>query len=167
MRKSWAILSLLILTTALAATTYHRYTNARFGFSVLVPDFLTADPPPENGDGLSWRSKDDRIQMTAWGMNNALDATLGTAYQEWLDELATEGLEPDYKVLRDTFWVISYRQGREIIYLRQTSSREAKTKNQKPRCFATLRLAYDEYHRARMDAVTAKVSPSLTRPTGD
>jgi hypothetical protein len=64
---------------------YRPYANGRFAFSVEYPDLFAADPPPENGDGLSWRWG-DRAKMSAWGMNNVA----GGSASEVCDETATE-----------------------------------------------------------------------------
>jgi hypothetical protein len=50
--------------------TYEPYANARFGFSVDVPSFFVASPPPTNGDGQEW-TWGTNAQMTAWGMYNS------------------------------------------------------------------------------------------------
>jgi hypothetical protein len=50
------------------ALVYARYGNPRFGFSVDVPTFFAASPPPTNGDGQEW-TWGGRATMTASGMN--------------------------------------------------------------------------------------------------
>ena len=36
---------------------YVHYHNERFGFELAYPSFMTKDPPPENGDGISCHGK--------------------------------------------------------------------------------------------------------------
>ena len=36
---------------------YVHYHNERFGFELAYPSFMTMDPPPENGDGISCHGK--------------------------------------------------------------------------------------------------------------
>ena len=49
---------------AVETVTYH---NERFGFSVEAPVGWNPDPPPENGDGVTFRSPDRRAFVSAFG----------------------------------------------------------------------------------------------------
>ena len=44
---------------------YIPYHNERFGFELAYPSFMTMDPPPENGDGISCRGKG--MELVAYG----------------------------------------------------------------------------------------------------
>ena len=41
------------------------YHNERFGFELAYPSFMTKDPPPENGDGISCHGKG--LSLVAYG----------------------------------------------------------------------------------------------------
>ena len=41
------------------------YHNERFGFELAYPSFMTKDPPPENGDGISCHGKG--LTLVAYG----------------------------------------------------------------------------------------------------
>jgi hypothetical protein len=58
-----------------SASNSYRYANARFGFSLGVPDGYTAQTPPEDGDGLSFRNAAGPATVTAYGDNNVLSHT--------------------------------------------------------------------------------------------
>jgi hypothetical protein len=58
-----------------SASDSYRYANARFGFSFDVPDGYTAQTPPEDGDGLSFRNPAGPATVTAYGDNNVLSHT--------------------------------------------------------------------------------------------
>ena len=70
MRSSLAA-GLLFLGLALAgpvqAASLTAYANPRFNFSVDVPRGLVRLPPPDNGDGQTWRSRDGQVRLLAWG----------------------------------------------------------------------------------------------------
>lgn len=167
-RRLFGLLALsLALGAAWAADSYKTYSNARFGYRVLYPTFLTPQPPPENNDGREFHSSDGKIILAVWGGYNALDESLADRYNQRLDELQADGNEPDYKVLRDTFYVISYAGGRQISYERCAVSREQRAADAKPAAFSNLQIIYDSYHKNRMDKVIAKVSGSLTGPSGE
>ena len=44
---------------------YVHYHNERFGFELAYPSFMTKDPPPENGDGISCHGKG--LTLVAYG----------------------------------------------------------------------------------------------------
>src|SRR4051812_4095990 len=60
----------MLAVALVALASYHSYTNARFGFTVLHPTTLKAEPPPENGDGRGWTGEHGRVQLAAYGTNN-------------------------------------------------------------------------------------------------
>ena len=49
-----------------AAERFGRYHNDRFAFSVDIPADWRADPPPENGDGLSFRQPSGQGLISAF-----------------------------------------------------------------------------------------------------
>jgi len=69
MRKRWplALAVLLAAPPAAVASQTVPYTNDRYGFTVAVPAGWRADPPPDNDDGRTFRSPDDKSFVTAFG----------------------------------------------------------------------------------------------------
>jgi hypothetical protein len=53
------------------------YANPRFGTTVDYPAdiFPQRDPPPENGDGQAFRSRDGHARLLVWGSFNAREDT--------------------------------------------------------------------------------------------
>lgn len=158
---------LLAVGLAWAADTYKTYHNARFDYRVLYPTFLIMEPPPENNDGRQFHSSDGKILFAVWGSYNALEQSLKDKYDERLQMLKDDGEQVDYKVLKDTFYVISYGSGRQISYERCAVSRERRAEGAKPAAFSSFQFVYDSVHKNRMDKVIAKVSPSLSGPSGE
>jgi len=167
LRLRAALALLLAVTIGWAADTYRTYHNARFDYRVLYPAFLIMEPPPENNDGRQFHSSDGKILFSVWGSYNALDQSLKEKYEERLQMLKDDGQQVDYQVLKDTFYVISYASGAQISYERCAVSREKRTKGAKPAAFSCFQFVYDQVHKNRMDKVIAKVSPSLTGPSGE
>ncbi len=107
MKKSiLLILWLVFLTGCQTQTTrYAHYHNERFGFELDYPSFMTMDPLPEIGDGISCRGKG--LELTAYG---GLDMT-------WMDlddtGLTTRDLYPQDEVFYvqhdiDAFGTVHY-----------------------------------------------------------
>src|SRR5215831_17288985 len=69
-----AIALLAFAAVATAAPQYRTYVNARFGTTAEVPTDWKADPPPENGDGLRFRSPDQRASITVSGSLHVWDS---------------------------------------------------------------------------------------------
>lgn len=88
---------LLFVTGCQPKTTeYIHYHNERFGFDLDYPSFMTMDPAPENGDGISFHDKG--LELTATG---CIDMT-------WMD-LDDTGLTPrDLYPQDEVFYVHHY-----------------------------------------------------------
>jgi len=95
--------------------TYSKYTNPRFGFASVWPSALRAQPPPENGDGQAWASRDGLVTLSAFGSNNVLNQS------PQQDESAdSQGLSVVYRAITGNIVVVSgYKDdGRVIVYQR-------------------------------------------------
>lgn len=96
--------------------TWRRWENPRFHFSVDLPSSLVADPPPENGDGLTLRSPDRGIEVRVYGQHNASGVDLDRARATIRAGLP--GATFDYeRVFADNF-VLSGSRGTEGFYVR-------------------------------------------------
>lgn len=49
---------------------YDKYTNPRYGFTMLWPSSFQAQSPPEDGDGQAWASPGGQVLLSAYGVNN-------------------------------------------------------------------------------------------------
>jgi hypothetical protein len=70
------LVSAVGLTAAAFATLPFTYTNERFGTSATFPReiFSEQQPPPENGDGLAWKSRDG-ASIAIFGSYNVMEDT--------------------------------------------------------------------------------------------
>jgi hypothetical protein len=101
----------------------YRYTNARFGFSFDVPVGYTAQPPPENGDGLSFTNATEPATVTAYGENNVLTRTpsqelaeLISTYQSAGDTITYRFAKGDVIAVSGTTALSKIFYHREIVY---------------------------------------------------
>lgn len=109
----------LVLITAQqvpAKVSYKPYLNSRFGFSVNVPTFLTANPAPQNGDGLSWQTKDKKVILLAYASNNVLDEELSELHRKEESAAKRSGAKNIYSVLKKDWFVVSYSLKGRISY---------------------------------------------------
>lgn len=155
------------LGVAGAQEAYRTYRNARFGYEVRYPAFLTMDPPPENGDGRMFHSSDGNIQLMVWGSLNALDETLQQRFEARLQAAEDAGQKVTRRLLTDTYYEYATTRGRELVYERCAVSREERAADTAPQAFSALLFRYDTVHQARMVKIIETVGPSLTGPSGE
>jgi len=127
---------------------YHSYTNARFAFTVDVPAFLQASPPPTNGDGLEW-TWGGRATMTASGMN----ASSMTTQDLCGDDAKRKGVTV-HTITPTTCWVSGKDAGR-IYWERTQLSRGVSY---------TLVFSYDEHLKEAFDPLVTHVYASWKVP---
>ena len=84
------LLALFLLGCQPKEVRYIHYHNERFGFELAYPSFMTEDPWPENGDGISCHGQG--LELNAYG---GMDLT-------WMDldetGLSTRDLYPEDEV---------------------------------------------------------------------
>src|SRR5215470_4947661 len=114
-----AIALLALAAAATAEPQYRTYVNARFGTTADVPKDWKADPPPANGDGLRFRSPDQRASLTVSGMLNIYD-TVDEAMKA--AEEPSEGETITYRRREPHALVISGTRGDTIFYTHRVLS---------------------------------------------
>jgi hypothetical protein len=118
-RTTLAFAFALIASAALAdqflptSGGWQTYVNDRFGMSFDFPaDVFAPQPPPDNGDGRSFRSDSATLQIVAF--QNIDDQTPGAMKRELL---AGDGYEDvTYSPLGQTWFVLSGFRGDRIFY---------------------------------------------------
>src|SRR5262245_53644970 len=73
---------LFFASTTMGQVKYSVYENSRFGYSIEYPSTLTMQPPPENGDGRIFLSKD--VELRVWANYNALFRSVQEEFDETL-----------------------------------------------------------------------------------
>ena len=101
--------------------TYVPYANARYGFAVDRPAFLTPQRPPDNGDGREFRA--GGIVMRVYAGWNVDESTPASA----LRAAIPKGVKPDITVLKAGWYALSYVDKRVIHYEKTFVSRTKHT----------------------------------------
>jgi hypothetical protein len=153
-----ALVILLALTpAALSQTRWATYTNARFGTAADYPAdlFSRRDPPPENGDGVSMHSVDDRATLIIFGFYNAGNDTPASYFARIVDKGRVT-----YKRITRGHYVASGQRGADIFYERCNFRRGDRATVD---CF---RLTYPASDKKTWDAIVARISKSLRAGKG-
>jgi hypothetical protein len=124
---------------------YVTYANSRFAFSVDVPTFFAANPAPTNGDGLTW-TWGNYAQMTAAGMNNALQMTT----EELCKDYRTRPGVKSASITKKSCWVTGVDAG-GIYWQRTVLAGDF---------LFELSIRYDERLKKRFDPLVAHVNAS-------
>jgi hypothetical protein len=146
-----AIALLSGFAAATAAPQYRTYVNARFGTTAEVPTDWTADPPPENGDGLRFRSPDQRASITVSGSLQIWD-TIDEAMKIYQEPQKGETIT--YRHREPRALVVSGTRGDTIFYARHILSCRDQIWN-------SVNLEYPAAEKAVYDALVTRVARSL------
>src|SRR5579883_142709 len=155
--KIRALLGAFILAVATGAAAAQQrwttYANPRFGATIDYPAdlFVRTDPPPENGDGQAFRSRDGRTRLAVWGRYNSA----GDSPQRYVEQY----VEPDggitYRQITARYYVVSGLRKGDIFYQRCNFPTPP---DDVIICFEA---TYPPADKAAMDAVVARLSRSL------
>lgn len=103
-----ALLALCLMVTPALAGDWTKYGNPRFGFSLEVPaQGWRAMPEPENGDGKTWRSDNDRSTILAWGSYVIDD------FKTEMAERVADDKAKGWNITSDTGWNMDLKEGPE------------------------------------------------------
>jgi hypothetical protein len=141
---------------AAAQEKWATYMNPRFGTIADYPAsiFTVGDPPPENGDGQSFRSGDGRAQLSIYGAYNAE----GDTPQRYLAKLADEGVS--YRRTTARTYVISGTRQDQLFYER-CNFQEGKSDT--INCFS---VTYPAAEKVVWDPIVTRLSKSLRAGRG-
>lgn len=84
---------------------WQTYRNPRFGMTLPVPPGMTAQRPPDNGDGQAFRSADGKAELLTWGSFN-IDG-IGDVAKRFESALIEPGRTITYKRKTEKWFVIS------------------------------------------------------------
>ena len=115
----FSLSALLLLAQATAASAGPvDYSNPRFGTTVTFPGevFSLPEPPPENGDGMTFLSPDG-ARLAVWGSFNALEQT-PEQLADWEVGHQTPNAELTYRRVAKDWLVLSGFDGDEVFYKR-------------------------------------------------
>jgi hypothetical protein len=143
---------LALSTVAYAEGRWATYANPRFGTTADYPAdlFTVQDPPPENGDGATFRTADGRAQLVIYGAYN-VDNDTPASYVAKNEEFNGAA----YKRVTSGFYVVSGTSGSDIYYDRC---------NFPPRnddVLNCVHIVYPAAEKALFDPIVARISTSL------
>ena len=124
------------------------YANARFGYAVTIPAGFTWNPEAANGDGRTFTNNQTGMTITAWGSNNALNATPESAFEQ-----TTAGHQVAYQQVTDTEFTASWEENGTITYVREMVSAGA---------IRAIQFDYPSAQRNDCDRIVEQVVPTLT-----
>jgi len=150
-----AALAVVLAASPVLAESY-TYVNARFGTAITFPDeiFSQAERPPDNGDGMTWTSRDG-ASLSVYGSYNVLELTPA--------ELADQASESDaadfrvtYRQVKSDWVVVSGIEGDMIFYQRLELGADD--------VIHGMLLKYPAARRAAYDRLAGTIAASLKGP---
>ncbi len=157
---SLATVPLFAYGAAVKKVEYETYINPRFQFSVKVPQgMLLPEPPPENGDGQAYNSKDKQVHMEAYGHYNAVPFTWKEEFQDQLDDL--KGTQVTYKSFKKNSFTISGYKGDKIFY-----KKELLVIEDGDEVFLVFKMEYPKKDKEAWDAIVKTCAGSLKKTSG-
>lgn len=123
------------------------YLNARFGYTVTVPDGFTWQRESDNGDGRQFTNDGLGMIITVSGTSNALNETLDSAFDS-----ATAGHPVSYQQKLGTEFTATWEENGTITYIRELYSADT---------LRTLRFDYPASHRDQCDRIVERVVPTF------
>lgn len=137
-----------------AAAKPFTYVNERFGTSATFPDEIFTDrqPPPENGDGLRWLSKDG-ASIAVYGSYNVLDDTPETLVDSGS---ALPGRTVTYSRTGRNWAVLSGFENGAVFYERRVISPTG--------IIHGVEITYPKELKARYDPLVGAIAGSLRGP---
>ena len=144
------------IDVAAAQEQWATYMNPRFGTIADYPAdiFTVRDPPPENGDGQSFRSSDGHAQLSIYGKYNAE----GDTPQSYLEKYADQGVS--YRRVTARFYIISGTRKDQIFYERCNFQPVA---GDIINCFS---MTYPAQEKTAWDPIVTRLSKSLRAGRG-
>ena len=155
-RVTRALLWLIALGAVASAAAQQRWTtyaDPRFGTTIDYPAdlFVQRDPPPDNGDGQAFRSRDGRARLAVWGAYN-VD---GESPQDYVEQYVKPDGGITYRQVTARYFAVSGLRKGDIFYQRCNF---AAAPGDVIDCFE---VTYPPADKAAMDAVVARLSRSL------
>ncbi|WP_236027997.1 hypothetical protein [Bifidobacterium pongonis] len=123
------------------------YLNARFGYTVTVPDGFTWQRESDNGDGRQFTNDSLGMIITVSGISNAANETLDSAFDS-----ATAGHPVSYQQKLSTEFTATWEENGTITYIRELYSADT---------LRTLRFDYPASHRDQCDRIVEQVVPTF------
>lgn len=116
------------------------------------PSFLRPIPGTQGPEGTMFANLDSSIVLTVWSTRNFNRATSSSAARELTANLRKLSITPTYRVVRRTWFVLSWYDGSSIVYEKRFVHPSAET---------GFRIRYPIADKEFMDPYITKLSRSL------
>jgi len=140
------------------ADDWRTYHNARYGTTIDYPDLFKAGPPPENNDGLTFKSPDG-ADFSVFASYNALDFDLA-GFQDFIVKNLEAGEVITYQAHGDDWFVISGTKGADGVFYERHLLSHGK---QMTEGFV---MSYPARLKQKYDPIVARMSKSSRSGTG-
>lgn len=94
---------------------YVEYDNGLFDYSIKHPNTFAIKKLPIDGDGAILESMDGRAKLTVLGINNVMDITAESSF----DEFMKEHKDIVSQVQKDNYFIASWIEGDKILYKKE------------------------------------------------
>ncbi|MEI3337903.1 MAG: YARHG domain-containing protein [Clostridium sp.] len=132
---------------------YFKYGNARFGFSIDYPDFLTESTESMNGDGVTLTNLENTVCLKAYGLNNVLSQTTKDYFESNKESI---GVDISYEALFDNSYILSWEEN-NLIYYQYTVVGTG--------CFNAFCISYPKEEKEKFDEIVTTIYNNFE--TGD
>lgn len=141
------------------ADDWKPYNNPRFGTAIMVPSEFRTEPPSTNNDGRSFLSPDGRARIAVYG-SHAPSVVVENfdAYRSWL--AAEAGIAVSYRAHGKDWFVISGRNGQDIVYIRVIAGCANRS------IAHHVQISYPADEKRRYDKIVGRVARSLRHADG-
>ncbi|MCB9992929.1 MAG: hypothetical protein H6873_04640 [Hyphomicrobiaceae bacterium] len=147
-----------LATLPAAALAEDTYSNARYGFQFTVPDgFMAVDSAPDNGDGQTFLSTDQRASLTVFGAN-VMAPAFAAEVANSTQMARANGWAITYEAGQPGWGVYSGMFGQQILYVRM----EAQCNDTQ---YAAVWLLFDAADRAQYEPLTGQLADRLKTST--
>ena len=158
---SWPVLAValaaLTIASGASAAEWTHYTNARFGASADVPADFVIQPPPENGDGRSWKSVDGKGEISIYGSFAANADSFDEYRRQELGYAQDDGVTVTYQSGKaDAWFAYSGTVGGDVVYMKAVRAQPCASL-----VVNHIYLRYPAEQKARYDAIVAHAAQSL------
>jgi hypothetical protein len=128
---------------------FQTYTNSRYGFRVDYPEAFIPQQPPENGDGLGFKSHDGKATLDVAGGNNDAGFTLKEEFDSAIKDVQGQ---LGYHEIGGSWFVVTWTDGSNVGYIKEFVGSGS---------YDSLTITYPVEQRPQYDSVVTTIEKSF------
>ena len=152
------VLANVSLTRMAAADDWRTYQNDRYGTTIEYPDIFKPGAPPDNNDGLEFKSADG-ANFSVFASYNTLELDLA-GFREFIVKNRDAGAVVTYQAHGDTWFVISGTKGANRIFYERHILSHGKEMTE------GFVMSYPASLKQKYDPIVARMAKSFRPGTG-